>query len=400
MKAVVIILDSVGIGAAPDACDYGDEGANTLAHCAEAVGGLRLPELERMGLGNLCRLLPHPVSVSGVAVNPNPAAAFGVMQERSAGKDTTTGHWELAGLLIRDPFARFPPGPPSFPPELIAEFAARTGRDVLGNKAASGTLIIEELGPRQMREGSWIVYTSADSVFQIAAHEQTIPLEELYRACAVARELCDPYRIGRVIARPYRGRPGAFRRTEHRRDFSLPPPERTVLQALADAGVPVLGVGKIEDIYAGRGITEAVHTGNNRDSARVILERLRQREGGLILANLNDFDSLYGHRRDPQGYAACLEQADAVIGQFSRTVQGGDLLIITADHGNDPTFTGTDHTREFVPLLVQAAGMAGRALGLRAGFFDVAQSLAAFFGITPMPLGTSFLDRSRTRRDA
>jgi phosphopentomutase len=390
MRAFLIVLDSVGIGAAPDAHAYGDDGANTLAHLADAVAGLRLPTLQTLGLGNTPALIPGGLPIRGVPPAAAPGACFGAMQEMSEGKDTTTGHWEMAGLLMRPGFGLFPPGPPSFPPALIEPFVQRTGRRVIGNKAASGTVVIEELGAEQIRTGAWIVYTSADSVFQIAAHEDTIPLAELYRGCAIARALCNPYRVGRVIARPYVGIPGAFRRTQNRRDFSYPLPEPTLLDRLAERGVAVVTVGKLDDIFAGRGITEAVHLENNADAQAAVLGLARRAGPLLVFANLIDFDMLYGHRRDARGYARALEEADRFLGELVQRMTPGDLLVITADHGNDPTFRGTDHTREYVPVLAYRPGAPGVNLGIRRGFFDAAQSLAACFGLPPLPRGRSF----------
>jgi phosphopentomutase len=287
-------------------------------------------------------------------------------------------------------FHLFPKDYPSFPPDLIAAFERRTGRKAIGNKAASGIAIIAELGPRQMRDGAWIVYTSADSVFQIAAHEEIIPLAELYAACRIARELCNPLIVGRVIARPYVGAPGAFRRTENRRDFSYPLPEPTILCRLGASGIPVITVGKLDDIFPDSGIAESFHVENNRDAEAAVLQ-LGARQGPFFcFANLIDFDMLYGHRRDAAGYGAALEQADAFVGRLLPLLTPDDLLIVTADHGNDPTYRGTDHTREFVPLLTAGRRQAGRNLGIRSGFFDIAQTLAAFFSLTPMPRGTSF----------
>jgi phosphopentomutase len=391
MRAFVIVLDSVGIGAAPDAADYGDAGANTLAHIGQAAGGLHLPTLTSLGLGNVPPLLPEGLAVPGVPTVTLSRGGFGAMRERSRGKDTTTGHWEMAGLLMEKGFHVFSPDYPSFPADLMAAFERRTGRKAIGNKAASGIAIIDELGPQQLRDGSWIVYTSADSVFQIAAHEEVIPLPELYAGCEVARELCNPLAVGRVIARPYVGRRGAFRRTENRRDFSYPLPEPTILSHLARHGIKIVTVGKLDDIFPASGITEAFHVENNRDAEAAVL-RLAAQPGPLFcFANLIDFDMLYGHRRDAAGYAAALEQADRFIGQLLPSLGPDDLLMVTADHGNDPTFRGTDHTREFVPLLTFGQGQAGRNLGLRDGFYDIAQSLAVFFGIPPMPRGASFV---------
>ncbi|MBU4200759.1 MAG: phosphopentomutase [Verrucomicrobia bacterium] len=390
MRAILIILDSVGIGAAPDADEFHDAGASTLAHLARAAGALHLPILQSLGLGNIPALIPGGELIAGVPPAPRPLAGFGAMQPVSKGKDTTTGHWEIAGLDLQSGFYVFPKGPPSFPPELVRELEARTGRRLIGNKAASGTAIIDELGPVQIQHGVWIVYTSADSVLQIAAHEDVIPLKELYRACEIARELCDRYPIGRVIARPYLGRPGAFRRTENRRDFSYPPPEATLLDRLTESGTAVHAVGKIEDIFARRGITRAYHTGNNRDSQAKVIELMRGKVQGLIIANFIDFDMLYGHRRDAGGYARALEDTDGFLKLLLPLLQHNDLLILTADHGNDPTFMGTDHTREYVPLLAYQTGRPGRSLGIRRGFFDIAQTLATFFRIQPMLRGTAW----------
>jgi phosphopentomutase len=394
MRAILIILDSVGIGAAPDAADYHDAGANTLAHLARAVGGLNLPTLQSLGLGNIPALIPGGETIAGVPPADRPLASFGAMREASKGKDTTVGHWELAGLELKQGFHLFPPGPPSFPPDLVQALETRTGRRLLGNKAASGLAIIEELGSRQMREGGWIVYTSADSVLQIAAHEEIIPLPELYRACEIARELCDRYPVGRVIARPFVGRPCAFRRTENRRDYSYPPPEPTLLDRLVGVGIEVHAVGKLEDIFAHRGITRSYHTGNNCASQAKVEELVRQGASGLLIANFIDFDMLYGHRRDPRGYADALQATDVFLRQFLPLLAPADLLVLSADHGNDPTYPGTDHTREYVPVLAYRAGQAGNSLGIRQGFFDVAQTVAAFFGIPPLPRGKAFASLS------
>lgn len=391
MKVVLIVLDSVGVGYAPDAAAYGDEGAATLPHIAGAVGGLKLPVLQTLGLGNTPGLLAHSPAIDGVASTSHPTASFGVMIEKSQGKDTVTGHWEIVGLELIPGFHLFPPGPPSFPDELVQQFEERTGRTVLGNKAASGTGIIDEYGERQMLENKWIVYTSADSVFQIAAHEEVIPLTELYRACEIGRELCNYYRVGRVIARPFTGKPGSFNRTENRRDYAFKPSEPTVLEKLTDAGIAVYAVGKIEDIVAHRGIAKSNHTGNNLDSQKAVETFMKEPGDGLIFANFIDFDMIYGHRRDPAGYTDCLKQTDAWLAGFIPTLADDDVLMITADHGNDPTFKGTDHTREAVPLLVYRPGQAGKSLGVRNGFYDVAQSIASLFGIKPMPRGVSFI---------
>jgi phosphopentomutase len=391
-RAFLIVLDSVGIGAAPDAADYGDGGAATLPHLAAAASGLPVPTLERLGMGNIPPLLPGGLDIPGVPPAAAPEASFGALQPVSEGKDTVTGHWELAGLEMRPGFRLFPPGPPSFPPDLIAAFERLTGRRAIGNRAASGTAIIEELGPEQRRTGAWIVYTSADSVFQIAAHNDAIPLEELYRGCEIARTLCDPLRVGRVIARPFRGAPGRFERTEDRRDYAFQHPEPTLLERLSAAGVPVHAVGKIEDIFARRGIATSTHTGHTESSQEAVDRLAREAATGLVMANFIDFDMLYGHRRDAAGYARALRQTDGWLARLLPRLGADDLLILTADHGNDPTFRGTDHTREFVPLLARRAGRPGRNLGIRRGFYDVAQTLADAFGLPPMPRGRSFLD--------
>ncbi len=390
MRVFLIVLDSVGIGYAPDARDYGDEGAATLPHTADALGGLPLPTLQALGLGNILPLTGQPLSIRGVEPVARPLASYGAMREVSQGKDTVTGHWEIGGLLLQPGFHLFPPGPPSFPPDLVSEFERRTGRKVMGNKSANGVGIMEELGEASMREGAWIVYTSADSVFQIMAHLDVIPLAELYRACEIARVLCDPYRVGRIIARPFRGAPGAFSRTEDRRDYPFTPAEETILERLCHQGVEVYAVGKIEDIFAHRGITHSSHTGNNEASQQAIEHFESVMTRGLLFANLIDFDMHFGHRRDPQGYAACLARTDAWLARFLPRLKPDDVLILTADHGNDPTFKGSDHTRELVPLLVYQPGQPGRALGIRQGYYDVAQSLAQYFGLASLPRGVSF----------
>jgi len=391
MKVVLIVLDSVGVGYAPDAAQYGDEGAATLPHIAQVTGGLKLPVLEKLGLGNIPALISGSPAINGVSPTSSPQASFGAMIEKSQGKDTVTGHWEIVGLELLPGFHLFPPGPPSFPDELTRQFEERTGRRMLGNKAASGIGIIDEFGEIHMKEKKWIVYTSADSVFQIASHEEIIPLAELYRACEIGRELCDYYRVGRVIARPFIGSPGNFTRTENRRDFAFKPSEPTVLEKLTEAGIPVYAVGKIEDIVAHRGITKSNHTGNNLDSQKAVETYMKEPGNGLIFANFIDFDMIYGHRRDPEGYAQCLRQTDEWFSKFIPKLATDDVLIITADHGNDPTFKGTDHTREAVPLLVYRPGQPGANLGLRNGYYDIAQSIASLFGIKCMSRGKSFI---------
>lgn len=381
-KVLLLVLDSVGCGEMPDADRYGDRGANTLANTARAVGGLRLPHLGRLGLGCVTDVL-------GVPAERSPDGLFGRMAEASPGKDTTTGHWEIAGVVLDRPFALFPDG---FPEEVIAAFRRETGRDVLGNVAASGTEIIERLGEEHQRTGRWIVYTSADSVFQVAAHEGTIPLDELYRACEAARRLLDPHRVARVIARPFVGGPGEYRRTYHRKDFSMVPDRETVLDRLTAAGLPVVGVGKIHDIFAGRGVTTAIHTEGNTDGLRRTEEALRDLDRGLVFTNLVDFDMLYGHRRDPVGYARALEEVDAFLPRLLDAAGRDTLVAITADHGCDPTATwSTDHTREYVPILVWHAGIprgGGRDLGTWPSFAGLGQAVSAALGLGPAPGGS------------
>ena len=391
MRVFLIVLDSVGIGEAPDAADYGDAGSNTLGHLASAAGELNVPAMARLGLGNIPGLLPLGIAIEGVVPVTEPLASYGAMREVSRGKDTTTGHWEMAGLMLEHGFTVFPPEYPSFPEELISRFEEMTGRKVIGNKAASGTVIIEELGAGQMANGSWIVYTSADSVFQVAAHEDVIPLEELYSGCAIARELCNEYRVGRVIARPYVGKPGSFKRTENRRDYSYPLPEKTVLDILHEQGVRVVTVGKLDDIFLGSGITDAIHVENSPDAQSAVLELAATAPDVFVFANLIDFDTLYGHRRDSDGYARALERTDVFIGNLLPLLGEDDLLILTADHGNDPTFKGVDHTREFVPLLAYRPGKEGKTLGIRQGFYDIAATVARFFGSEGVGRGKAFV---------
>lgn len=366
-RVLLIVLDSVGCGELPDAAAYGDEGSNTLSNTARAVGGLKLPHLGRLGWGNILPL-------EGVEAVKRPQASWGKMAERSAGKDTITGHWEMMGLVLEEPFPTFPQG---FPPEIVEPFVQATGREVLWNRPASGTEIIRELGNEHVRTGRWILYTSADSVFQVAAHEEVVPLEELYAACGKARKLLDPYRVGRVIARPFVGESGCYTRTYHRKDYSLEPFGETVLDRLVAAGVQVVGIGKIWDIFAGRGITRSIHTDGNLDGIRKSLEILRAQERGLIFVNLVDYDMLFGHRRDPQGYAAALEELDRYLPDLLALLREGDLLLITADHGCDPTLSRhTDHTREYVPLLLLDPGRGeGRDLGVRETFADVGETI-------------------------
>jgi phosphopentomutase len=390
MKAVLIVLDSVGIGAAPDASDYGDTGSGTLQHIGGAVNGLKLPTLQNMGLGNIPTLKLSIPPIRGIFPVEKPLASFGALEEISVGKDTITGHWEICGLEINPGFHDFPKEFPSFPPDFVDVFEKETGRTIIGNKAASGIAIINELGEEHMKTGSWIAYTSADSVVQLAAHNDIIPLDELYKGCEIARRLCDPLKVGRVIARPFIGAPGNFTRTEDRRDFAYTPEEPLITERLKDAGIPVYAVGKIEDIVAHRGITESIHSGNTEESQKAVEEFMKKEGDGFIFANFIDFDMLYGHRRDPEGYAEALKQTDAWLADFIQALSPDDMLILTADHGNDPTFKGTDHTREYVPLLVYRPDLESRVLGIRRGFFDIAQSLADAFGIGDLPRGHSF----------
>ena len=381
-RAIVIVLDSVGVGELPDAEQYGDAGSNTLLHVAEAVGGLALPNLASLGLGNI-------IAIPGVDAKESPVGCYGKMGEKSAGKDTIVGHWELMGVITETPFPTYPNG---FPSEVIAEFERRIGRKVLGNKPASGTAIIEELGQLHMETGYPIVYSSADSVFQIACHEHIVPVEELYKMCLIAREiLVAPHNVQRVIARPFVGKPGAFVRTERRRDFALPPPSDTLLDLVYKAGNHVIGIGKIEDIFAGRGLTGSVHAANNADGVEATLSYMKKFDCGLILTNLVDFDMLYGHRNDPDGYARALESFDSAVPRLLEAMSEKDLLVITADHGCDPTTPSTDHSREFVPLLVYGRSIAvGSDLGIRSSFSDLACTLADFFGLTNQFPGKSF----------
>lgn len=391
MKVVLIVLDSVGIGEAPDAGTYGDAGSATLPHISNAVGGLELPTLQKLGLGNIPQLLPNGLPIYGCPAVEKPLASYGAMQEISKGKDTITGHWEICGLEINPAFHNFPLEYPAFPIGLIEAFEKETGRPIIGNKAASGLAILDEFGEEHMRTGAWIAYTSADSVIQLAAHTEVIPLDELYEGCRIARRLSDPLNVGRVIARPFIGKPGAFERTEDRRDYAYTPKEPLITERLVEAGIPVYAVGKIEDIIAHRGITESVHSGNTANSQKAVEQFLKREGDGFIFANFIDFDMLYGHRRDPAGYAAALKQTDDWLADFLPTLQNDDVLILTADHGNDPTFKGTDHTREFVPLLSYQPNRSGTCLGIRQGFYDIAQSLASRHRLPPLPRGLDFL---------
>jgi phosphopentomutase len=381
-RAIVIVLDSVGIGELPDAADYGDQGSNTLGNIARSVT-LQIPTLRALGL-------PRLVPLRNVEPVADPLGAFGRMAEASAGKDSVTGHWEMAGVVLKQPFPTFPDG---FPGDLIARFESAIGRSVLGNVVASGTAIIDRLGPEHLRTGFPIVYTSADSVFQIAAHEDIVPVPELYRMCEIAYKLAgEGMGIGRVIARPFIGKPGAFVRTANRKDYALPAPHATLLDLLSGVGLPVVAVGKIEDLFAARGITRAVHTSSDDEGMDVVERMMDETRRGLIFANLVDFDTVYGHRNDVRGYAANLERFDARLAELIPRLQRDDLLVVTADHGNDPTTPSTDHSREYVPVLASGPGVRpGVDLGTRRSYADLGQTLAEAFEVERLPNGTSFL---------
>jgi phosphopentomutase len=384
-RFLILVADSAGCGALPDAPEYGDAGSDTIGNTSRAVGGLSLPVLGRLGLGNLTR-------VAGVPPDPAAAGFHGRMAERSRGKDTITGHWEMMGIVLQEALALFPDG---FPPEIIEPFVQAAGvPGVLGNKAASGTVIIQELGEEHQRTGKPIVYTSADSVFQIAAHEETVPLETLYAWCLAARKLLDPWRVARVIARPFLGTPGKYVRTYHRKDFAIATPAPTVLEKLVEAGVPVVGVGKIPDIFDRKGITDEIHTEGNADGLAKTEALLDRIDHGLLFVNLVDFDMLYGHRNDPAGYGRALEELDRALPRLLGRLRPGELCALTADHGCDPTTPGTDHSREYVPLLVHAPGRSGGALGTRGSFADLGATVADFFGVRSA-VGTSFLGALR-----
>jgi phosphopentomutase len=380
-RAVILILDGVGIGAAPDAEAYGDAASDTLGNLARACGGLTLPRLERFGLGNIRQL-------EGIARRGDAAGAWGMMRPASAGKDSTTGHWEIAGVHLERAFPTFPNG---FPRDIIERFARETGRGVIGNVVGSGTDIIDRYGDEQLRTGSWIVYTSADSVFQIAANEGSIPLAELYGACEVARAmLAPPYDVSRVIARPFTGASGSYKRTANRRDYSIEPPSETLLDALASAGIDRAGIGKIDDLFAGKSIT-STHTASNAEGIRRIKEWLSTAQGGLLFVNLVDFDQLFGHRNDVAGFYGALREFDAALPSITSRLKEDDLLFITADHGNDPTTPSTDHARERVPLLAGGLRVVPRDLGERETFSDLGATVAEWFGLSFRGRGKSFL---------
>lgn len=385
-RIILLVLDSVGIGAMPDSLAYGDDpGADTLGNCA-LLRPLRLPNLCRLGIANI-RPFAHLTAAAA------PQASFGRCALASPGKDTTTGHWEMAGILLDQPFPLYPNG---FPPDVMDLFTERTGLGWLGNKTASGTEIIKELGLEHMRTCKPIVYTSADSVFQIAAHEGVIPIEEQYRICEIARAiLTGPHEVGRVIARPFTGEPGAFTRTSNRHDYAVPPPTGMLLDRLAESGIPAVSVGKIADVFLGRGITAGYKTKTNADGMARTLQAMREHPMGLIWINLVDFDMLYGHRNDPEGYSRALEEADAWLPQLEAGLGPGDVVLVTADHGCDPVTPSTDHTREYVPLLAFGPRVrAGANLGTRASLADVGQTVAENFGVR-VAAGESFLGQIR-----
>jgi phosphopentomutase len=383
-RIFLIVMDSVGIGEAPDAKKFGDEGSDTFGHIAEKMDGLHMPNMAKLGLSNIRE-------IKGIPVQDEPLAYYTKMQEASNGKDTMTGHWEIMGLHIETPFKVFPDG---FPKELLDEIEKRTGRGILGNKPASGTEILDELGEEHMKTGKLIIYTSADSVLQIAAHEEIVPIDELYKICEIARELTldEKYMVGRIIARPFVGEPGNFTRTSNRHDYALKPFERTVMNELSDSGLDVIAIGKISDIYDGEGVTQSLRTKSNMDGMDKLVETLDMDFTGLSFLNLVDFDALFGHRRDPIGYGKALEEYDARLPEVFEKLTDDDLLIITADHGNDPVHPGTDHTREYVPLLVYNKKMdGGEELPLRSTFADVGATVADNFNVTPPKHGKSFL---------
>jgi phosphopentomutase len=385
-RIFLVVMDSVGIGEAPDAETFGDKGSDTLGHIAEKMNGLKMPNMGKLGLSNIRE-------IKGIEKAEKPLAYFTKMQEASNGKDTMTGHWEIMGLNIQTPFRVFPDG---FPPELVSELESRTGRKIIGNKPASGTEILDELGEEHMKTGALIVYTSADSVLQIAAHEDIIPIEEQYNICKIARELTldEKYMVGRVIARPFLGEPGNFKRTSNRHDYALKPFDRTVMSELKDSGYDVIAIGKISDIYDGEGVTKSLRTVSNMDGMDKLVESLDMEFTGLSFLNLVDFDALFGHRRDPIGYGNALEEYDARLPEVFEKMREDDLLIITADHGNDPVHPGTDHTREYVPLLVYSKNMAeGKELPISETFADIGATVAENFKVKMPNYGKSFLNK-------
>ena len=380
-RAAIIVLDGVGIGPTRDTDAYGDAGSNSLGNVAQRAGGLSLPNLAALGLG-------HCAPLAGVPAVTSPGAAHGTCEPVSAGKDSITGHWEICGLILEQPFPTYPRG---FPQSLVDEFARLTRRGVLGNTTASGTAILDRFGEEHQRTGKWIVYTSADSVFQVAAHESTVPLPELYRACEAARALLQgEHGVSRVIARPFTGSPGAWVRTAHRKDFSLPPPGPTLLDRLAERHIPRVGVGKVDDLFAGRGIA-SIHTATNADAYALIEGALLAMERGLLLANVIEFDQTWGHRNDVPGYLRGLDELDHAVPRLLAPVREEDLVIFTADHGNDPTTPSTDHSREVVPLLVTGPRVRPVGLGRRRTMADIGQTVADFLDVAPLTTGTSFL---------
>ncbi|SHJ48449.1 phosphopentomutase [Paramaledivibacter caminithermalis DSM 15212] len=383
-RITILVMDSVGIGALPDSEKFGDIGVNTLGNISKKMGGINLPNLIKLGLGNID-------GIEGVGSIQNPRGSFGKSMEMSNGKDTTTGHWEIAGLYIKEPFKTYPDG---FPEHVISKFEELIGRKVLGNKPASGTEIIKELGEKHIRTGNPIVYTSADSVFQIAAHEEVIPLDELYKMCKVAREiLMGEDQVARVIARPFIGKPGDFTRTPNRRDYSLDPFGKTILDFASEAGYEVMAVGKIEDIFNGKGITKEIHTKSNMDGVDKTIEFLNTDSKGIIFTNLVDFDAKFGHRRNAKGYKEALEELDLRIPEILENLREDDMLIITADHGNDPTYKGTDHTREYIPIIIYGKNVkAGVNIGTRETFADIAATIADILDIEKPKFGRSFKD--------
>ncbi len=381
-RVIWMIIDSVGIGALPDSEKFGDVNVNTLGNIVKNYKDIKLPNMLKLGLGNIDGI----DSLEGVK---SPIGAFGRASEVSKGKDTTTGHWEMTGVLVETPFKTYENG---FPKEIIDEFERKTNRKVIGNKPASGTAILDELGEQQMKTGEVIVYTSADSVFQIAAHEEIIPLDELYKMCEIAREIMmGDNAVARIIARPFVGQPGAFERTSNRRDYSLSPFEDTVLDNIKNSNLDVIGVGKIEDIFNKQGITEAIHTKDNMDGVDQTINYMKKENNGLIFTNLVDFDSKYGHRRDVKGYKEALEEFDARIPEILENMEDDDILIINSDHGNDPTYKGTDHTREYIPMLICGKNVkSGFNLGTRSSFADIGATVADLLNVKMPKHGNSF----------
>lgn len=390
-RFIVIVLDSAGIGELPDSKAYGDEGSNTIGHISQNVKDFSLPNLERLGLANIDGF-KETYNTTTKVQEISLEGSYGRMAEKSAGKDTTTGHWELAGIILNKPFPLFPEG---FPDDLMKEFERRIGRKTLGNKAASGTVIIQELGDEHVKTGFPIVYTSADSVFQIAAHEHVIPIEEQYKICQIAREmLTGDYGVGRVIARPFIGESGNYTRTERRKDFSIKPPSKTILNYLEDSGFEVRAVGKIEDIFSNSGITKSVHTHSNSDGIDKTIEWIKEEYEGLLFTNLVDFDMHYGHRNDVEGYAKALIDFDKRLPEIIDQLKDEDILLITADHGCDPTTSSTDHSREYVPLLITGKQVKkGVNLHTRGSFADVAKTIAEYFELKNELCGESFLNQ-------